>query len=380
VVVAGLLSWWHQDDLATASDLRDDYWWGTDARRIPDMQEAWSAFADREEGVDLVRCQGPPAIDVEIPFVYAPAKAFASLRADLESFGLVRQRRSAGEWTEMLAASRWLGGAWDHGDDPLPPGVNRLDTRELLIAGRHGAKYWCEIAATSLVQIANSQDWIARLVTLSRDGYAWEHAVAELWSHEYGKWFVADADFNVRFESEGVPLSAYELCHEGPRLQEEERLEVIPLGPSKPSLPYEDLVPYFRYVFIDLRNDWAARTLPRGSPAGGERATWWTAREGAPDILTARVRVDDRALFDWPVNVSWILPVTVEEDSLTIRIGAYGPDARSVEYRFDEGDWRRATSRDVRVPWPLETLTAEARVSRHDAYGPVASVILRRSP
>ena len=234
-------------------------------------------------------------------FVYETADAAYLLRFretyELES--VIKDATS--QYEAMLKLGNWIGTRFDHGIDP-PGSRQACDPVGLIATGERGAKYWCEIAARVTVQAASSLGWPARVITASRDGYTWEHGVAELWSDDFGKWFVMDTDFNVVYESNGVPLSAFELLHKGHLLQDTGKLDIRAIAPPKPSLPLIDMIPYYRYIHVDLRNDWCSRPLRRGSPAGGDLATWWTARPDIPPLLTAKTRVDDADSFDWTLN------------------------------------------------------------------------------
>ena len=192
-------------------------------------------------------------------------------------------------------------------------------------------------------------NWTARLTTASRDGRTWEHAVAELWSNQFGKWFVLDTDFNIVYEHKGVPLSAFELVHDGEALQRRGELTVRAIAAPKPSLPYQDLLPFYRYVHFDLRNDWCSRWLPRGSPSGGDLATWWTARPTMHWLITAKPRVDDREVFNWPVNWTAAHPSSArrdEEGRLVLEMGFVGYSAtfRGFEMSVDHAGWCEARS------------------------------------
>lgn len=307
---------------------------------------------------DLVRAKAlsrayfvPPQITDELdeavqrsPFVYerpdAPHLVRFRTAFDLDSViaGI------SDEYEAMLGLGTWLGAQWDHGVSPIPGGRAALDLVGVVEAGRKGAGFWCEIAALVGVQAFAAMGWPARLITASRDGLTWEHAVTEAWSNRFAKWFVLDLDFNVVFESDGVPLSAYELCHGGPALQSAGALTVRKLGPPKATLPLIDLIPYFIYVHLELRSDWYTRRLPPGSPAGGDRSTWWTSRPEFRPPLTPKIRVDDELRFNWPVNI-----VTVELDPIEPtadrhglvrgRLSTYSPYFVRFESSVDGGPW-----------------------------------------
>ena len=240
----------------------------------------------------------------------------------------------------------WLGTRWDHGTDRVPGGPLVCDPVKVISAGEKGAKFWCEIAARTAVDAATAVGSTSRLLTASSDGYTWEHAVAEFWSNQYEKWFVIDTDFNCVYEYEGVPLSGFELCHRGNELQKSGKLIVREIAPSKKSLPMTDLIPYYRYIHIDMRSDWCSRPLAEGSPAGGDLSTWWTSRPSLHHLLTAKRRVDDAALFNWAVNWVSIYALNAEKasdgrTSVEIGLAGYSPTFEAFEVSFDGDEWHR---------------------------------------
>lgn len=288
-----------------------------------------------------------------VPFVYESPDA-PQLKSLRKAFDLDKVASGpGGEYASMLRLAEWLGSRWDHGTDEVPGGNGAgMDLVAVVRAGADGKKYWCEIAAKVGVLAFASLGWPARLATISRDGYTWEHAIIEVWSADHSKWVALDTDFNVVFEAGGIPQSAYELCHQGPELRAAGRLQARLLGPPKPSLPLVDLLPFYAYLHIDLRTDWHTRRLRSGSPAGGDRSTWWTARPDFPRLITAKVRMDPRERFDWPVNRAWVLlekvePLASARHRIEASVCAYAPHSRRVEISVDGGEWREAGERLV---------------------------------
>jgi hypothetical protein len=238
-----------------------------------------------------------------------------------------------------------VGSRWDHGTDIVPGGNQVCNPSAVVESGMNGARYWCEIAARTSVQAAAALGWPVRAITGSRDGHTWEHAVAEIWSNQFGKWFLVDTDFNFVYEADGIPLSAFEITHDGPRLAAEGRLGVRRIGVDKPSLPLIDLLPFFDYIHLDLRDDWCTRPLRQGSPAGGDRATWWTSRPRLDHLFTAKVRQDDEQQFNWAVNAAMLnvaRAVRVADGKVELELQPFGysPFWRDFQLSLDGGGWQ----------------------------------------
>jgi hypothetical protein len=219
-----------------------------------------------------------------------------------------------------------------------------MDVIQTIREGMRGRKFWCEIAAKVGVQAFAAMSWPARLIGVSRDGREWTHAVMEAWSNDFAKWFAIDTDFNVVYESGGIPLSAYELCHDGPAVQARDDLRHRLLGEPKPSLPLKDLLPFYDCICLDLRSDWYTRKLKRGSPAGGDLATWWTARPGFAPSLAPKIRIDNACRFNWPVNIAWARLDRVEVHcgryDVRARLHAYSPHFAGFQVSVDAGGWQ----------------------------------------
>lgn len=331
-------------DEQTLRHITDNYFVGNRSLRYSSSIDSWKDVERQIPGFRILGESGRPVTMYDIPFVYEKIDTpyLVSLREHYSLGSIVKD--AAGEYDAMLRLGAWVGSRWDHGSDPPPGGVDVCNPIEVIQAGKTGARFWCEIAARLMVHAASALGWPARLVTASRDGYTWEHAVAELWSNEYKKWFVIDTDFNVVYEVDGEPLSAFELCHQGLELQRSGLLQTRYIAPSKPSLGYIDLMPYYNYVHIDMRNDWCSRPLASGSPVGGDLSTWWTSRPSLGRMLTAQRRVDDPVLFNWAVNWVSIYALSakrVSESLISIEIGlaGYSPTFKAFYISFDGGAW-----------------------------------------
>jgi hypothetical protein len=345
---------------------------------------AWRRTEAQVPGLRIITVAPEQPLEYRVPFVYerADAEHLRDLRMRVEP--VVRGARD--EYDAMLQLGAWLGSRWDHGCDQVPGGNLVCNPATVIAAGERGAKFWCEIAARTAVQAATSLAWTARLITASPDGYTWDHAVAEFWSNQFCKWFVLDTDFNVVYERGGVPLSAFELVHEGEGLQSSDRLQVRAISAPKPSLPYQDLMPFYRYIHVDLRNDWCSRPLARGSPSGGDLATWWTARPSLRRLMTAKPRVDDPALFNWQVNTTALYPVMGRrnaEGSLELQVGlaAYSPTFVSFELSVDSGPWRSIQGTTHALSLRAGHHLIQARILTASGYpGPPASLALDWAP
>ncbi len=344
ILVDHILSYVHEDELIEAKHIVKSYYIGiTKAHETP--QSLWEKLEVEYSFFKLLEYTSKFEIINDIPFVYIKPNVppLLKLKEEYHLDDIVKSGKN--EFEKMMLLAKWLGTRWDHGTDSLPgiPKTGSFNPSEVIKAGEHGKRFWCDIAAETAILAAAAMGWPARLITLSRDGYKWEHAVAEFWSNDFEKWFLVDTDFNVIFEYNSVPLSAYELCHYGPELQKSPNFKISRFAPPKPSLKNRDLtklLPLFKYVHVDMRNDWIVRELSRGSPAGGDFATWWTARPDLGPILTGKIKVDKENRFNWPVNITEIYPISFSRKQeyfvLTIGLRGYSPYFASWFLQIDD--------------------------------------------
>ena len=237
------------------------------------------------------------------------APVFVPERPDAPHLQALRKRydldaviaQATREYDAQLKLAAWVGTRFEHGTDEVPGGRQVCDPVAVFQAGQNGARFWCETAAYSMIHAASAVGWPARMITASTDGHTWEHAVAELWSTQHKKWFVVDTDFNVVFEHNGVPLSAWELVHDAPQLKQLGQLTVRRFAKFKEGLVPQDLLRLYAYAHTDYRTDWCTRPLRLASPAGGDLNTRWTSRSGFEPKLTPITRASTRAEFEQAV-------------------------------------------------------------------------------
>jgi hypothetical protein len=316
-----------------------------------------------------------------IPFVFE--------RADAPHLKALRSRHDldaviagpGGEYDAMLRLATWIGTRFEHGTDTVPGGNHVCDPVAVIDAGSKGASFWCEIAARTMVQAAAAVGWPARVITASTDGYTWEHAVAELWSNQFNKWVMFDPDFNIVFEADGVPLSSYELTHKGLELRRQHRLTERRFAPLKKGLAPQDVMQLFDYVHVDMRTDWCSRGLRRGSPAGGDRATWWTAQPHLAPFLPSSRNVNDPATFDWRLNAisARVTAVAQPAGQLTlIQLSTYSPTFSHFDYRTEGGAWQQSPDGRIELTGRNGLNVIEARVvTRIGSRGPSERINVR---
>jgi hypothetical protein len=116
------------------------------------------------------------------------------------------------EWTAQLKLKDWVYRQIPGGDPQSSP-PNAL---EILKLATRGEKFYCTQYAITYAECAQALGWQARKIAVDRkhgpEGLtSTHHGVVEVWSNQFRKWAVIDAQSNVHFEKNGIPLSAWEI-------------------------------------------------------------------------------------------------------------------------------------------------------------------------
>ncbi len=293
-------------------------------------------------------------------FAYQPADAQAlhDLRDRYALPTLVQGQPS--QLAALLVLNDWVRRHWQHG---LTGAVDfrRFYAGQILEAGPKGAQYWCHVAAMTFIQVVAAVGYQARLVSLSYDRATTRHAVVEIWVDDLDKWIVVDTDLNLHYRDDsGSPLNALELhkaCVNGGAAG----ISIVK-GPYTPEkLADEDtrtlprMLRYYRYFYVDMRNDWMTNVYFRGHPRRSDRATLrWQEPEERGFLDRIPVTADASALY-WPLNhVEVRLGVDAEvtvRTSLAVYLKTITPNFDHFEIRMD--DSAGVAHRSSQVQWPL---------------------------
>jgi hypothetical protein len=383
-LAAPVLAAWHGSDVSRARELqRRSLIAPADLAGLirENPTHSWSLLSAEVPGFVLLTPSQEPL--PAIPFVYEsvqqPHHVELLQRYDLGAI----LAEATSEYDAMLRFGAWMGTRWQHGYEParVPGGRLHFQVADVIAAGEGGARFWCEIDAKATVQAAAALGWPARLVSVCPEPHrpATFHAVAELWSNQYEKWFVLDTDFNVVFEAGGVPMSAWELTHLGSSMLRAGTLHLREFAPDPRGVGADRILSLYRFIFVDMRNDWVSRRLPRGSPAGGDLATWWTAQPDMEHVFTAKRKVDDQERFDWRVNTTGIHLIDLHKEAsawrLNVALTAYAPYFDSFWIQVDGGEWTELDSpvREISLLGGTHDLRARIKTVRSD-WGSITRV------
>ena len=120
------------------------------------------------------------------------------------------------EFEQMLLLKEWVRNRWDHGWSREPEARNAL---EILEAAELGSDFNCGYYSVTMMQSLLALGFVARRAGIAKAQSEWMaldegnigHSVPEVYSHDFHKWILLDADMNVHYELDGVPLSVLEI-------------------------------------------------------------------------------------------------------------------------------------------------------------------------
>ncbi len=156
----------------------------------------------------------------------------------------------------------------------------------------------------------------ARLVSIG-------HGMTEVWSNQYRKWVLMDAELNLHYEKHGIPLNMLELLEENyterpshVRIQRghqtsDPNTTLVHLGVEQ--LSAESMIQAHRthLALVDLRNDWMTNHYFAGHPARSEfnSLVYADPRLHKPVAFAQRLRPITHRKADvyWTLNQTEIL-------------------------------------------------------------------------
>lgn len=113
------------------------------------------------------------------------------------------------EFDQLVRVQDWVNAQWPDGTpDPYPP-WNALTVLDWIRSGKTGG--FCAQYSQVFLQSLAALGYSARYIEIGSRDNPYAHYLTEVWSNDYDKWVVMDADYNLHFERQGIPLSAQEV-------------------------------------------------------------------------------------------------------------------------------------------------------------------------
>jgi hypothetical protein len=214
----------------------------------------------------------------------------------------------------------------------------------------------CQLFPLLYSQVLLSLGHQARLVSA-------RHGMVEVWSNQYRKWVLMDAELDHHFEKAGVPLNMVEVLEEnftgeppaarlvrGRRAAGAENPTLVHLGHEE--LPVAATVAWFAQPLelVDLRNDWLTNHYFRGHPArtDGNSLVFRHPRVTQPLSLaqSLRPRTDRADEFYWTLNQTEIHAHPAVGDRLRLAFRTVTPNFAHYEVVVDGETVTRSAAPD----------------------------------
>lgn len=155
------------------------------------------------------------------------------------------------EFEKILQLLKWTNSRWAHSGSNQP---SKSNTITILEEANEGKKFRCVEYGIVLRSVLASNDFKARTLGLkTRDVEVTRlgagHVLTEVWSAQYNKWFMLDAQFNVVPVLNNIPLSAVEFQNAIVQHKDFKLVDVNGEVGSKRKKKYMAFVPHYLYYF-----------------------------------------------------------------------------------------------------------------------------------
>ena len=252
------------------------------------------------------------------------------------------------EWERILALEHWIKEKVA-GGHATPPG---RDAFAILDAAQTGSRFDCGPVSTVEHAVMNSHGYVTRRLGagpgLKTNGG--HHGVTEVWVNKFGKWVVMDAEYELHFEKDGVPLSALEIRDE--IWKDGGKSVVRCFGPERrPTADeyreiYGPTTETYRWVSWEAStNHFTAYPAPTTSTMvmfedNFFRNNVWY-RDGKPHWAYNTpylIKCPNRSWIEWTPNVI-SAKVQVNDQKAVVTLTSFTPNFRSFQMKTDDGTW-----------------------------------------
>lgn len=306
------------------------------------------------------------------------------LRKDYELDKIVSNEPN--EFRRFLKLRHWVHQRWEFDFDQDFKG----DAFAILEKAKTGCGFNCAHAMAVQHAVLSSMGYVSRYVHVDRNhedlGGSRHHGVNEVWSNDYAKWVLLDAQYDAHFERNGIPLSALEL-HETVRadggrgvvlVRGVERREV-PMAPKTGPQPHEATIfsywwvcypqrqnpfsqPHFaaRERLVILDNEAFRKTTWHRGPADDLKKHW--AYAAGAFIPTA-----DRTQLEWTPGVPELRVRQVEAGKFEVEIRSATPNFQAYVVRINGSE--AYLCEDGRLRWNLQPGANSLEVRSRNLFG-----------
>lgn len=263
-------------------------------------------------------------------------------------------RGESRQFDQLVKLRDWVASQWPAGTPNPEPPWNALIVLDWIRAGRTGG--FCAQYSQVFLQSAAALGFTARYVEIGSRDNPYAHYVTEVWSDDYDKWVVMDADYNVHFERHGTPLSALEI-RDALLSEAAKQLDVRTTrqrdGHSQLSRWPLRTAELYYYVRFHLKADHLTKPDEPRFDRFNDMVEWdddlapaWEDGEGASEFPRKRLtqlRTNDRRLAEPRLNQIFVEPRSTDA-GVELHLQHNVREFREFEYRISRrgqtGAWR----------------------------------------
>ncbi|MCX6560835.1 MAG: transglutaminase-like domain-containing protein [Candidatus Aminicenantes bacterium] len=151
--------------------------------------------------------QAPPPFELTLDGPETPE--FTEMRKEFSIDEVVAGAKD--DYEKLRRLTEWVSTRWQHSSTQT---ASKIDPLTILREAKAGGRFICRDYAVVLAGVAKAYGMPARVLNLlPRDVETGNesHSVAEVWLEPFHKWVLADGQYGVIGELDGVPLSGLEL-------------------------------------------------------------------------------------------------------------------------------------------------------------------------
>jgi hypothetical protein len=343
----------------------------------------------------------------DVPAAVRPRLPFATFDYDDADMVALRQKYelekviapAKDEWTAQLLLCEWLYKKIPGGN----PRVSAARAMAILDYASRGEKFYCTHFAISYVECAQALGWQARKFGVDRRhgpetlGSS-HHGVSEVWSNQFRKWVIVDAQSNMHFEKNGVPLSAWEIRAEWLKNHGADVAHVVGVPPNatqkNPAIVWwnrkdeDETATYFWIYLMDRADAEMPKSevrllFPQDEANSG--LIWYQndydagrSRPHTGYVKNQFVPVRDIKDLYWTVGIVEATITAASDRLIRLVLDSYCPNRTGYEVSIDGAKWE-AVKDERNVSWPLRrgwnTLSLHT-IGRRAVTGPETRLVL----
>lgn len=270
------------------------------------------------------------------------------------------------------------------------------DVEGIMDAALAGSGFDCGHFMTVQNAVMNAFGYVTRTLGAGpgvEGGPDGHHGINEIWSNDYGKWFLSDAKYNHHFEKNGMPLSALEIRAE--YLKNKAGDIVLAVGANRLQTDFDEIQKISKedyaqtYTWVEwhvYNNGFTAwpddnATLIMFNDEFYKNNTWiwngnlhWTSRH--PEYLKL---VDDRKAIEWTPNTI-SSEVSIQGDEALVKLKSETPNFKCYQMKeLPAEDWQEVGD-SIILELNLDRCEFHFRsVNLKEVAGPIHKIIFKES-